>query len=153
MNYYNSIAVGYNELYGEEQRIKINKVIKEIGSMGKILDVGCGTGVYASLFSNYTGVDISKKMIEIAKKQKGTFLVANAEYLPFEDKSFDKVICISAIHNVSNPKKAIDEMKRVSKGVLAITIIKKSKYVQTIKGLLGGFKERDIGKDILFIKR
>ena len=58
----------------------------------RVLDIGCGNGRLIDLFENeninYTGVDFSKKLIEIAKKErgeKGKFIQAgywDVGYLP-----------------------------------------------------------------------
>tara|TARA_Y100000310_G_scaffold329574_1_gene399712 strand:- start:28 stop:486 length:459 start_codon:yes stop_codon:yes gene_type:complete len=150
VDYYGSISSGYDELYGEEQLIKVAAIISEIGTTGKVLDVGCGTASYSGLFKDYTGIDSSKGMV---KRAKGKILFGEAEKLPFEDGSFDKVICVSAIHNFESPKKAIHEMKRVSKKVVAVTLLKKSKKFESIKTMLTGFKEVEMEKDVLFVKK
>tara|TARA_Y100000310_G_scaffold119718_1_gene118446 strand:- start:141 stop:602 length:462 start_codon:yes stop_codon:yes gene_type:complete len=151
---YDSLSVGYDELYGEEQLVKIAGVISQIGTKGKILDVGCGTAIYSGLFEDYTGIDSSLGMVKKAKKSsKGEILFGEAEKLPFKDGSFDKVICVSAIHNFDSPKTAIYEMKRVSKKVIVVTVMKKSRKFESIKAMLRGFKELDIGKDVLFVKK
>ena len=150
MDYYGDISSGYDELYGEEQLIKVSAIISEIGTSGKVLDVGCGTASYSGLFNDYTGIDNSKGMV---RKAKGEVVFGEAEKLPFEDGSFDKVICVSAIHNFNSPKEAIHEMKRVSKKIIAVTLLKKSKKFESIKAMLLGFKEVEMEKDVLFVKQ
>lgn len=69
----------------------------------RILDVGCGTGrttveLARRFGSKITGVDVRPAMIRKAKKRanllgvKATWVVANAEALPFKDESFDVVV-------------------------------------------------------------
>ncbi|MBI4170889.1 MAG: class I SAM-dependent methyltransferase [Candidatus Aenigmarchaeota archaeon] len=83
---------------------------------GFILDVGCGTGVYAGLFENYTGMDISKRMInEAMKKSKKLYAAADAEKIPFKDGSFDSVICMFTVLNLCDYRKAVKEMHRALK--------------------------------------
>lgn len=128
MNYYDEIAEGYNELYGEEQLNKL-KEVEKIVSFKKnylILDIGCGTGILTSKIAKnaklVVGTDVSKKMILKAKKKKNVFyIIADAEHLPFKQKTFDIIVSFSAIQNVSNPKKMIKEAKKVGKKV-AITV-------------------------------
>ena len=132
MDYYSSIAEGYNKLHKEEQLEKIKEILKtltekEINS--KILDVGCGTALYSSFFKNYTGIDPSKGMI---KQTKANVIQGQAENLPFKDDSFNIVISISAIHNFKDYKKAVEEMHRVAKNKIIITLLKKSKYFNKI---------------------
>ena len=50
------------------------------------------------------------------------FGLASAEYLPFKDSCFDRVICRTALHHFGRPKKAISEMCRVvvPKGLIVL---------------------------------
>lgn len=73
----------------------------------KILDIGCGNGRILDMFNNkniqYTGVDSSKELIEIAKDQRGdrgVFVHANALTLPFEENTFDTVFSIAVLHHI-----------------------------------------------------
>lgn len=96
----------------------------------KLLDVGCGTGnVLMKLNSNEDlclyGLDISEKMIETAKKNLGNkaeLKVGDSEYMPWEDDSFDVIVCNASFHHYPNPEKVLLEMKRVlkSNGTLII---------------------------------
>jgi len=124
MDFYNLISKGYDELYGEEQRIKLN-IIKENLGINKndlLLDVGCGTGL-ADFKCKVIGVDQSKDLIQQCKNEK---LQAIAENLPFKDNSFDKIVSITSLHNFGDIEKSIKEMKRVGKNDFAFSIFKKS---------------------------
>lgn len=80
-----------------------------------VLDVGCGQGVYARSLShnvNYVGVDISKELIEEAKKLtkniKQVYYVADAtKGLPVPAASFDHAVSILALQNMREAKLAI----------------------------------------------
>ncbi len=150
MNYYDSISEGYNELHEEEQLKKVKIIIKELNITNeKVLDVGCGTAFYSNLFKNYTGIDNSRGML---KQGKANVIQGEAENLPFENNSFEIVISITAIQNFSNIKKAIQEMKRVSKGKIAISILKKSEKLKQVELLLKNFKKIEEDKDFIFLK-
>tara|TARA_Y100000031_G_C8102617_1_gene329440 strand:- start:93 stop:566 length:474 start_codon:yes stop_codon:yes gene_type:complete len=150
MNYYDKISKGYNELYKEEQLEKIKKLIKIIDKTKKTLDVGCGTAFYHTFFKNYTGIDNSKEML---KQSKANIKYSQAENIPFKDNSFEQVISISAFHNFKDHKKALKEIERISKNTIAITIIKRTPKLKYYKNLLKDFKQIDLGKDILFLKK
>lgn len=53
------------------QRVLIPPTIHAIGKSRQVLDLGCGTGVLAGHLNkkvSYTGIDLSEKMIDIARK-------------------------------------------------------------------------------------
>lgn len=87
-----------------------------------MLDAGCGTGAMLGMFKkdcpdkNYTGIDLSEKMIETAKKKhlEGVrFVAGDCEALPFPDNSFDVVTCSMSFHHYPNPEKFFMSLRRV----------------------------------------
>ena len=89
-----------------------------------LLDVGCGTGPMIELLSkkypekHYVGLDLTPKMIEVANAKKlpnTQFIVGDSENLPFDDETFDAVICANSFHHYPNPQKFFDGVKRVLK--------------------------------------
>ena len=89
----------------------------------KLLDVGCGTGFLIEILkkqkdAEYYGLDLSPKMIEIAKAKfdGGVQLVeGSADYLPYPDNTFDVVCCVQSFHHYPYPEKAMSEAYRVLK--------------------------------------
>ena len=87
-----------------------------------LLDAGCGTGAMLGMFKkdypdkHYTGVDLSEKMIETAKK-KGLagvrFVAGDCENFPFPDNSFDVVTCSMSFHHYPDPEQFFISLKRV----------------------------------------
>ena len=78
-----------------------------------VLDLGSGTGAAFDQLLNYetTALDPDKKMLEL-----NTFedkVLGSAENLPFEDNSFDNVLCCFVWRNVSDTNKALQEVYRV----------------------------------------
>lgn len=147
MKYYDKIAKGYNELYEEEQLEKLKEVRKYI-KPGTLLDVGSGTGISTKFFEDIcdcTALEPSEEMLK-HYKGKGKRVIGKAEKLPFPDKSFDNVICVTALHHC-NISKAIKEMLRVVKsdGIVIVTLLKKSGK------RLKDYEEIDIGKDYLYL--
>ncbi|MFA6073460.1 MAG: class I SAM-dependent methyltransferase [Candidatus Woesearchaeota archaeon] len=76
VNYYNDIALGYDELHFEEQKEKFSIIKKELESLGInsksiVLDVGCGTFFSFNYFNwNLFGVEPSSKMVDLFKKSQ-----------------------------------------------------------------------------------
>jgi len=88
-----------------------------------VLDVGCGTGnatiPAAKLAARVTGLDASPGLIEVAR-EKGAdamvevdWLVGDAQAMPFEDDSFDRVISIFGHMFAPDHRAAAGELKRV----------------------------------------
>lgn len=100
--------------------------IEKIGVTNKrILDFGCGDGVYVQEFlkrgaSEIVGIDESAKMIEIANKkfnhlENTKFLVADGNNLPFENDVFDIVFANFVLHHFIDTLKPLKEIFRVLK--------------------------------------
>ena len=96
--------------------------------MGLILDIGCGTGEQSVFLAEngygVLGIDISKEMLKIAKerikdanfKERISFVMASAEFLPFRDKSFEGIISIFGVFNhIPKVDHAFQETSRVLK--------------------------------------
>ena len=155
MDFYKLTAKGYNKLYGEEQKIK-HKIIKEnldIKSNDILLDIGCGTGLSSEFNCNVVGIDPS---LELLKQNKNIDkILAKAEYIPFKNNVFDKVISITSMHNFNNIEKSIKEIKRVGKKDFAFSILKKSNKFDFIEKIIKeNFNIRKIidgKKDWIFI--
>lgn len=90
----------------------------------KILDVGCAKGFMMHDFRKVipgvtvAGLEISQYGIDNAMEDvKPLIKKGNCVELPFEDKSFDLVVCINTIHNLARPecKRAVQEIERVSR--------------------------------------
>ncbi len=136
MNYYTHIAKGYDALHAEEQQRKKKIVLSIMPPVtGYILDIGCGTGL--SLQKKMIGLDPSYAMVQEAKKKKYRLLVQGyGENLPFKDKAFDLVQCITALHNFHNWQKGLAEMQRVTKQWILLSLLKKAKTYPKIVSVL-----------------
>jgi protein-L-isoaspartate(D-aspartate) O-methyltransferase len=90
----------------------------------RILDIGCGKGFLVYDFTQVVpgviaeGVDISDYAIANAKEEvRAVVQIANANALPFVDRSFDLVYSINTFHNLHcyDLDKALREMERVGR--------------------------------------
>ena len=87
--------------YSVSEKYFIKSLISnyDIQTGSKILDLGCGTGKYTNLFSEYgmnaVGIDISKTGIVLAKKRFPNlqFFVGDVENLGFAAESFNVIFC------------------------------------------------------------
>lgn len=100
----------------------------EVTSAGTILDVGCGAGLAAQVFSGaigeVAGVDATVPFIEIARRRVpgGDFRLAEMEALPHEDGAFDVVTGFNAFQYATSPVNALREARRVVKAGGSIVI-------------------------------
>jgi ubiquinone/menaquinone biosynthesis C-methylase UbiE len=83
----------------------------------RLLDVGGGTGNYAAALRDEgwqpVVCDRSPEMLAHAAAKGLEAVEADAQALPFEDASFDAVICVSMLHHVDDPPRALAEQRRV----------------------------------------
>jgi ubiquinone/menaquinone biosynthesis C-methylase UbiE len=113
----------------------LNMILKCVEGK-KVLDLGCGTGrgikhLYDFKAAEVYGADVSKNMLQIAKKKFKTtnFVLADADKLPFEDESFDVVTGLFLIVHIGDLRKTFDEVYRVLKtgGVFILSNINQRK--------------------------
>jgi len=139
---YNRIAFLYDTyikimgfLFHKGWRASRGELVKNINNIkpgSKILEVSIGTGfnlLFLPRNAFYYGIDISWNMLKRCKKRAKRIkhdvwlALAEAEWLPFKDESFDVVYHIGGINFFNDKKKAIDEMIRVAKSGTKIVIV------------------------------
>ncbi len=110
---------------------ELKAIRKVLPKKGKSLEIGVGTGRFASKLGISRGVDSSAKMISLAKKRGVKAQVADAEKLPFDKSFFDYVLMVVTLSFVKTPKNTIRECARVLKdnGKLIIAIIDKNSFL------------------------
>jgi 2-polyprenyl-3-methyl-5-hydroxy-6-metoxy-1,4-benzoquinol methylase len=102
-----------------------------------ILDVGCATGDYCvklkKLGFNCTGIDINKKYVEKAIENKIESYLMSADDLKFPDNSFDTILLFEVLEHVENPSRVIEEVKRVAKKNILITVPNNTEFYELRK--------------------
>ncbi len=115
----------YDEWY--EKNIELYK--RELETVekprGLSLEIGVGTGRFASPLGIDIGIDISVKALNIARRRGVEVLRADAKSLPFKDSIFDYVYVIFTLCFLDNPIESLKETYRVLKdsGFLIVCII------------------------------
>jgi len=104
--------------YGQERRLNlINRYAPLAGK--RILDVGCGLGMYVRAFHRFSdevyGVDIDPEKIAEARRELPNVYVASAEALPFPDGFFDVVLSHEVLEHLGDDRKGVEEASRVLK--------------------------------------
>ena len=99
-------------------------VIPTNGSVGKVLDVCCGTGDITQRIAEAhpdcmcVGLDFSSEMLKVAETRVGSLdnvmlVEGNAMELPFEDNYFDAAVISFGLRNTPDYVTVLSEMKRV----------------------------------------
>jgi len=109
-----------------------------------VLDVGCGDGTLIKKIDagEIVGIDASRTAVAIAKrklknKKNAIIKLENAEKMRFPKNRFDKIACTEVLEHTSNPRKVINEIRRVVKrNGLAVISVPNEKNVERIKTLL-----------------
>ena len=92
-----------------------------ISSGDRVLDVACGTGFVAraatELTDQVSGADVNAGMLAVARSHAPaiTFVEAPADALPFEDNTFNAVVCQQGLQFFPDPDAALAEFARVTK--------------------------------------
>ena len=95
--------------------------LSRLGAGAHVLDVGCGSGTFTGLLAERgyraSGIDISPKLIALARRKFGTidFHEGDAENLPFEAGTFDGVLLSGLVHHFPDPRRLAAETARVLK--------------------------------------
>ena len=110
----------------DEFKSLARRVAKELARGSSVLEVAPGPGYFAIELAKLgpyriTGLDISRTFVEIAQRnatQAGVavdFRQGDAAGMPFENESFDFLLCRAAFKNFTRPVRALQEMYRVLK--------------------------------------
>lgn len=90
----------------------------------RILDLAAGTGTSSMAFvpsgAHVVAADFSRGMIAEGRRRHGDvpnleFVQADATDLPFQDGEFDAVTMSFGLRNVNDPRRALRELRRVTK--------------------------------------
>jgi SAM-dependent methyltransferase len=115
-------------LFGPSHRAIIERIRAKCGDRPlAVLDVGCGTGVFAARIraasprSTIWGVDLVAAMLDQGRvrwhsdQEHVAAVQGDSERLPFPAGAFDVVTCANSFHHYPNQDRAVAEMYRVLK--------------------------------------
>jgi SAM-dependent methyltransferase len=119
------IGIIFNPFYFARKNLYsyINKYANNLA--GKILDVGCGKKPYKELFNEvteYIGLDMDNTGHSHENEDIDVFY--DGVKFPFENSSFDSVLCNQVLEHVFDPKLFLSEINRVLKlnGFFLLTV-------------------------------
>jgi ubiquinone/menaquinone biosynthesis C-methylase UbiE len=123
---YDRFARWYDWLEGIPDLLGVSRLRRRLlkRASGKVLEIAVGTGKNLKFYPSdcrIMALDVSREMLNVARKRRVKlsidvfFLLADAEALPFADKSFDTVVSSLSTCTFPDPIAALREMRRVCK--------------------------------------
>ena len=122
--HYDTVADTYDHHYDHHRGKRYhthlsNHLMNALPKGGKLLDIGCGTGLFVDKYikngGSGTGLDISRGMVAKARRRcpDCEFLVGTGEKLPFADNSFNAISSVLVFSYVKDPESMLSEVHRV----------------------------------------
>ncbi|MEZ5811289.1 MAG: methyltransferase domain-containing protein [Rhizobiaceae bacterium] len=120
----------------------------DAGTGKAVLDLCCGHGNAAEALveagSTVTGLDFSPAMLALARKRvpQATFVEGDAASLPFEESSFDAVVCNVGFGHLPDPDAVLSEVARVLRpgGITGLTSWRETEVSPTFQIIFGAVK-------------
>jgi 2-polyprenyl-3-methyl-5-hydroxy-6-metoxy-1,4-benzoquinol methylase len=127
--FWNKVANRFDQAEKKDEQISnriIEKTKKYLGTSNIVLDFGCGTGTISNEIAGHVkmihAIDISSKMIEIARKKTNGRHIENIEYVHstiFDEKykrsSFDVILGFYILHLLENIPEAMHRINELLK--------------------------------------
>jgi len=109
----------------------------------RVLEVGCGWGELAEWLRRDTGaevvaVDLSERMVELARGRGVDARVADVQALPFADGEFDVAVAAWMLYHVPDLDRGIAELARVVRpGGRLVTVTNSLSHLAELRALVG----------------
>lgn len=104
--------------YHKKWKLNRNSIVMDLGSGNNpIMRANLLVEKYMETTTERTGYQGTLRLIK-----DRTFVCADAEYLPFKDKSIDFIHCSQLLEHIVEPEKFLKELERVSKRGLITSI-------------------------------
>ncbi|MCS7002265.1 MAG: class I SAM-dependent methyltransferase, partial [Dehalococcoidia bacterium] len=104
--------------FGQERRLNLIRAAAPLEGR-RILDIGCGVGMYVQAFRRFTdesyGCEYDRDRAVEAGKTVGAVVQAASERLPYPDNTFDVVLLHEVIEHVVSDRATVREAHRVVK--------------------------------------
>jgi SAM-dependent methyltransferase len=107
----------YQGLAGPDSREIAFDAVRE-AAPARVLEVGCGWGEFAAsvqeeLGATVVAIDISLRMVELARKRGVDAREGDVQALPFADESFDCAVANHMLYHATDIDRALSELARV----------------------------------------
>ncbi|MEV0400266.1 class I SAM-dependent methyltransferase [Actinoallomurus sp. NPDC050550] len=116
---YGRIGIGYTDYRRPDGRIA-RSIADALGDVRSLVNVGAGAGAYESVAPRVTAVEPSESMRAQRPAHLPPAVDATAENLPFADDAFDAAMTTFSVHQWSDLKAGLREMRRVARGPVVV---------------------------------
>lgn len=126
VQHFGRLANSYDHRHHRYNQMTLHRALDVLRLSGgeSVLDVGCGTGELERLVherypqARLVGIDVTPQMLAVAREKFRdvpgmTFLLVQAEALPFAPARFDVVVSCNMLHHVRAVDVALQEWIRV----------------------------------------
>jgi SAM-dependent methyltransferase len=149
----------YTEVDGEHPHDVLRRVISERGP-GRVLEVGGGPGELAEWMQRERGasvsyLDISPRMVELARERGLDAQEGDVQDLPFDDASFDTVVAAWMLYHVPDLDRGLSEIARVLvDGGALVAVTNSVRHLRELREVIhykfpGEMFHRENGEEIL----
>ena len=137
--YDNESPVYYPKRFSSEGGKYIDFVEKELlvryGKGPSLFEIGTATGRFVGFVEkkgwDYTGIDISARMLRLSRDNGCKLVQGDAEEIPLRSSIFDTVICLHTFHFLPHPIACVRESRRILKtGGLLILIFETDNWLR-----------------------
>jgi ubiquinone/menaquinone biosynthesis C-methylase UbiE len=154
-NYFNEKAEIWDQKFAEKDRSKLEAIVARMDMRNNpmLLDIGTGTGVLLPYLlpnlgdGSITAIDLAEKMLgksrEKLKDKRISYVQADIMNAPFNEGTFDAVICYSVFPHFNDKKAALGEIHRilVDGGCLYVAHSSSRQFINNIHGSITGMQD------------
>jgi 2-polyprenyl-3-methyl-5-hydroxy-6-metoxy-1,4-benzoquinol methylase len=117
---FNEIAEHFSETRRKELWPELIRLVKDVKSGAKVLDIGCGSGRLLEAFIgreiDYLGVDKSEKLLKNARAKYPNNKFRNGDILEMgkiPEYDFDYIFCIAVLHHIPSKELRIEALRQL----------------------------------------
>lgn len=139
----------YQGLASPDARETAFEAVAEVGP-ARVLEVGCGWGEFAArvrdeVTVDVVAVDISPRMVELARERGVAAEVGDVCELPFDANSFDSVVANWMLYHAPDIDLALSELARVLRpGGRLVAATNSTRHLEELWSLVGRDKTTEV---------
>jgi SAM-dependent methyltransferase len=132
----------YENVEGPDPRELTFAAVAEVRPR-RVLEVGCGPGelsarIRRELDAEVLAVDVSPRMVELARSLGVDALVADVQELPFADGAFDCAVAAWMLFHVADLDRGLAELRRVLRsGGRLVAVTNSERHMRELRDLAG----------------